>query len=91
MPGFRQLLLGRSVSKCGDWLTLAATITWVFGETRSTLWVSGLLLARIGAAIAGGFVSASMLDRYPRGRVLAALEFARAGCVGAMIFIGLVG
>lgn len=91
VPDFRHLLLGRSVSKCGDWLTLAATITWTFERTHSTVYVSALLLARIGAAIAGAFVSAPMLDRYPRTRVLAVVELVRAGCVAAMIVVAAAG
>lgn len=91
LVGFRQLLLGRSVSKCGDWLTLAATITWIFGRTHSTVYVSALLLARVGGAIAGALVSASILDRYPRTHVLAVVELARAGCVAAMIAVSATG
>ena len=91
VPGFRRLLFGRAVSKCGDWLTLAATITWTFERTHSTVYVSLLLLARIGAAIAGAFASAPMLDRYPRTRVLAAVELVRAGCVATMIAVAAAG
>lgn len=75
--GFRTLLAGRTVSKLGDWISIAALITWVYARTHSTTAVSVLLLARITASITGGLIGGSVLGR-SRFRTLATVEAGRA-------------
>lgn len=75
---FRALLAARTVSKLGDWISIAALVTWIYTHTHSTLGVSGILIARIAASIAGSLASGVVLDRYGRFALLARVEFARA-------------
>jgi MFS family permease len=77
-PEFRALLAGRTISKLGDWISIAALVSWIYAHTHSTLGVSGILLARLTASIAGSLVSGALLDRYGRFAVLAHVEAARA-------------
>jgi predicted MFS family arabinose efflux permease len=76
---FRRLLIGRTVSKLGDWLTLAAVVTWIYVQTRSTLLVSVFLVLRMTATVAGGLVAAPLLDRFARFRTLWFVEILRGG------------
>ncbi len=75
---FRRLLAARMVSKLGDWLTMAAVVTWIFATTRSTALVSAFLVARIVAPMLGGVVVAPLLDRVPHRRILSLVELTRA-------------
>jgi MFS family permease len=89
VPEFRALLAGRTISKLGDWISIAALVTWIYAHTHSTLAVSGILLARITASIAGSLVSGTVLDRNDRFAVLGGVEAARAlttvGAVAAVV------
>ena len=76
-PDFRRLILGRTVSRLGDWMTMAAIVTWVFLRTHSTLAVSAFLIFRILGLIAGGIAAAPILDRVPRFRALSTVEALR--------------
>jgi Family of unknown function (DUF5317)/Major Facilitator Superfamily len=85
---FRVLLAGRTISKLGDWVSLAALVTWIFARTHSTLGVSLVLLARLTASVAGGVAASSRLDRWDRFVVLRGVEALRA--VATASAIGLV-
>lgn len=78
VPEFRALLAGRTISKLGDWVSIAALVTWIYAHSHSTVGVSGILLARLTASIAGSLVSGAVLDRYGRFALLARVEAARA-------------
>jgi len=74
---FRALLAARTISKLGDWISIAALVTWIYVHSHSTLGVSGILIARIAASIAGSLASGIVLDRYGRFALLARVEAAR--------------
>jgi MFS family permease len=78
VPEFRALLAGRTISKLGDWVSIAALVTWIYAQSHSTVGVSGILLARLLASIAGSLLSGAILDRYGRFALLARVEGARA-------------
>ncbi len=78
VPEFRALLAGRTISKLGDWVSIAALVTWIYSHSHSTAGVSGILLARLLASIAGSLLSGAILDRYGRFALLARVEGARA-------------
>jgi MFS family permease len=82
---FRSLLAGRTISKLGDWISIAALVTWIYSRTHSTTAVSALLLARLLASIAGGLVGGAVLDRFGRFQTLRAIEAARALATTAAI------
>src|SRR5204862_84859 len=71
------LLLGRTVSRLGDWLTMTAVVTWLYVETRSSLLVSLFLVVRVGATVVGGVLAAPLLDRFTRFRTLWFVEVVR--------------
>lgn len=85
VASYRRLAAGKFVSQLGDWLTLAALIGWLYGETSSTQHVAGLLLARLGPPILGGSVAALLVDRLPKRNVLIGVEAARGGIVAAAL------
>jgi predicted MFS family arabinose efflux permease len=60
---FRRLMFARGASQVGDWITIAATVTWIYTRTHSTVWLSAFMIIRIGAATAGGLIAASRLGR----------------------------
>jgi MFS family permease len=74
---FRRLLVGRTVSKLGDWLTMTAVVTWLYLETRSSFLVSLFLVLRMGATVIGGIAAAPLLDRFARFRTLWFVEVFR--------------
>jgi MFS family permease len=82
---FRRLLLGRTVSRLGDWLTMTAVVTWLYVETRSSLLVSLFLVARVGATVVGGVLAAPLLDRFTRFRTLWFVEVVRGALMLATI------
>ncbi|HET7572685.1 MAG TPA: MFS transporter [Gaiellaceae bacterium] len=86
--GFRTLLVGRTASKLGDWMALAALVTWMYQRTHSTLAVSLVLLARLAASVAGGVAASVVLDRCDRFATLRTVEAARG--LTALAGLGLV-
>jgi predicted MFS family arabinose efflux permease len=74
---YRRLVAGRLVSQVGDWVTLAALIGWIYGETHSPGHVALLLIVRLAPPILGGGLAALVVDRLPKRRVLVAVELAR--------------
>ena len=82
---FRRLAAGKLVSQLGDWLTLAALIGWLYGETASTEHVAGLLLVRLGPPILGGSLAVFLVDRLPKRNLLIGVELARGIAVGGAL------
>jgi len=85
VPQFRRLLAGRLVSLIGDWLTIAALISWLYGDSGSTTRVAILLLLRIGPPILGGSVAALIVDRVPPRGLAVAVELLRAGAIACAV------
>jgi predicted MFS family arabinose efflux permease len=83
--GFTRLLIGRSASRMGDWLTMTAVVTWIYAETHRATLVGLFLAGRMWAVVLGGIVAAPILDRLPRSRILAAIEVARGAVTLAML------
>jgi MFS family permease len=88
---FRRLLLGRTVSKLGDWLTMTAVVTWLYVETRSSLLVSLFLVVRVGATVVGGILATPLLDRFARFRALWFVEVVRGALMLATIPLAAAG
>jgi hypothetical protein len=85
VPPFRRLLAGRLVSLVGDWLTIAALISWSYGSSKSIVGVAILLLLRIGPPILGGSIASVLVDRLPPRRLAVSVELLRAAAiVGAL-------
>jgi hypothetical protein len=82
---YRRLALGKLASQFGDWLTLAALIGWLYGETSSTGHVAALLLVRLAPPILGGTVAALLVDRLPKRNLLIGVEAARGVAVAVAL------
>ena len=79
-------MLGKSVSYLGDWLMVAVLVGWVYQSTASVAQVALLMVIRLVPPIVGGGVAASIVDRWPRQRVLLWSEIACAGTIaGALV------
>lgn len=85
VASFRRLAAGKLVSQLGDWLTLAALVGWLYGETASTEHVAGLLLVRLGPPILGGSLAVFLVDRLPKKNLLITVELARGIAVGGAL------
>jgi hypothetical protein len=81
LPPFRRLFAGRLVSLVGDWLTIAALVSWSYGSSESVVGVAILLLLRIGPPILGGTVASVLVDRLPPRRLAVSVELLRAAAV----------
>jgi hypothetical protein len=88
---FRRLLVGRTVSKLGDWLSMTAVVTWLYLETRSSFLVSLFLLLRMGATVVGGLMMTPLLDRFARFRTLWFVEVFRGGLTVVTIPLAALG
>jgi MFS family permease len=82
---FRALMAARMFSKLGDWVSTAALVTWIYQNSHSTVGVSGILLARITASVAGSLTSGVVLRNRDRFGVLAAVEGARGAATLAAL------
>jgi MFS family permease len=83
---FRRLALGKSISYLGDWLMVAVLVGWVYQSTSSVSQVALLMAIRLVPPIVGGGVAASVVDRFPRQRVLVWSEALSAATVaGALL------
>ncbi|MGH2994680.1 MAG: MFS transporter [Gaiellaceae bacterium] len=83
---FRRLAVGKLVSHLGDWLTLAALVSWVYAATGSTTDVAVLMLIRLAPPILGGGLAAAVVDRLPKERLLVGVEILRGLAVGGALF-----
>lgn len=88
---FRRIIAGRLTSKLGDWLTQAATVTWIYAATHSTLAVSAALLARMVGSTVGGVTTAPIIDRIGGFRLLSTVELLRGATALAMIPFAVTG
>jgi MFS family permease len=88
-PSFRRLAIGKSISYLGDWLMVAVLVGWVYESTSSVAQVALLMMIRLVPPIIGGGLAASIVDRFPRQRVLVWSELACAativGALGGLI------
>ncbi len=74
---FRRLASGKFVSHLGDWLTVAALVGWIYAATGSVGQVSALLVIRLAPPVLGGGLAATVVDAFPRERLLVLVEFGR--------------
>jgi MFS family permease len=82
---FRNLALGKSASYLGDWLMVAVLVGWVYESSASVAQVALLLVIRLAPPIVGGGVAASIVDRFPRLKVLVWSELACAATIAGAI------
>lgn len=78
------LLFGVGVSNIGEWIYFIALNMIVLDMTHSALAVSVLYLIRPLAAIVTNLWSGSVIDRMNKRRLMAALDFLRAGLIALL-------
>ena len=72
--GLRALVASRLVSSAGTWLAYIALTVDVYLRTRSSVWVSAVLLAGFLPTVAVAALAGPWLDRLPRRTFLVAAE-----------------
>ena len=86
---FRRLVAGKGISFLGDWLLIAGLVGWIYGRTGSTGYVAALMLVRLVPPVFGGLVGGSLVDRFPRRRLLVGAELA-CGVAVAGVLVGVL-
>ena len=79
--GFRDLLLGQTVSALGDWMATVALMVMVLDLTGSSTAVGGMLVLRLLPALVAGPVATRLVRRWNRRRTMLGADLARAGVV----------
>lgn len=86
---FAFLWAGQILSTLGNELYSIGIMVTIFGQTGSALQTSGVLVARTMPSLLLGPFAGAWVDRYPRQRVMAAMNLFRALLLGAaLLFVG---
>jgi MFS family permease len=83
---FRLLWLTHLLATLANELTTIGVVVLVFGATGSALQTTGVLVARNLPPLAFGPFVGSIVDRWPRRRVLVLANLVRAGLIGLFIY-----
>ncbi|MET7570710.1 MFS transporter [Streptomyces sp. NPDC005492] len=79
-PVFRRLLIGRTVSVLGSFMTMVTVMYQVWDMTRSTVWTGGVGLASAVPLVVVGLFAGSWVDRGDRRRIFLFNTVAQAVC-----------
>ncbi|MET7488658.1 MFS transporter [Streptomyces sp. NPDC005538] len=79
-PVFRRLLIGRTVSVLGSFMTAVTVMYQVWDMTRSTVWTGGVGLASAVPMVVVGLFAGSWVDRGDRRRIFLFNTVAQAAC-----------
>jgi predicted MFS family arabinose efflux permease len=82
---FLRLTAARGLSQFGDWITMAAAVTWLYARTGATWPVSCYLIARITASLVGGLVGPRLIGRPGRERFATVFAVRGALTAGALL------
>ena len=83
-PGYRRLWLARTASQWGDTFNTVALALLVLRLTGSGLGVSGVVVAEILPVLLLAPVAGTVVDRFPRVRVMIAADVLRMGLAAAL-------
>jgi len=78
VPQFRRLFLAQTISRWGDTFNAVALVILVYRLTGSGVKVAGTVAFEVVPVVALGFVAGTVIDRYPRVRVMVGADLARA-------------
>jgi predicted MFS family arabinose efflux permease len=76
-PAFRSLILARVTSSAGDWISLAAIVTWLYARYHSLTAVSLFMGLRILASAVGAVTAARIFPSLGQYRALTSVEAGR--------------
>src|SRR5688500_4850400 len=79
--GFRDLLIGQTVSGLGDWMGTVAFMALALELTGSPTAVGGVLVLRLLPAAIGGPLAARAVRSWDRRRTMLAMDAVRAGII----------
>ncbi|MER6682835.1 MFS transporter [Streptomyces olivaceoviridis] len=79
-PVFRRLLIGRTVSVLGGFMTMVTVMYQVWDQTRSTAWTGAVGLAQALPLVVFGLFAGAWVDRADRRRVFLAATVGQAVC-----------
>jgi MFS family permease len=82
--GFRELLIGQTVSALGDWMGTFAFMALALSLTGSSAAVGGILALRLLPAALGGPLAARAANRWDRRKTMVAMDLVRAGMIAAV-------
>ncbi|MFI0811177.1 MFS transporter [Streptomyces echinatus] len=79
-PPFRRLLIGRTVSVLGGFMTMVTVMYQVWDRTHSTAWTGAVGLAQALPLVAFGLFAGAWADRADRRRVFLVATVGQAAC-----------
>ncbi|MEU8027460.1 MFS transporter [Streptomyces sp. NPDC049099] len=79
-PVFRRLLIGRTVSTLGGFMTVVTVMYQVWDVTRSTAWTGAVGLAQALPLVVFGLFAGAWVDRADRRRIFLTATVGQAAC-----------
>ncbi|MER6075504.1 MFS transporter [Streptomyces sp. NPDC001817] len=90
-PAFRRLLVGRTVSTLGGFMTMVTVMYQVWDMTRSTAWTGGVGLAQALPLVVFGLFAGAWVDRADRRRIFLTATVGQAACSVLLAVQGFTG
>ncbi|MGI5375616.1 MFS transporter [Streptomyces sp. CA-251387] len=90
-PVFRRLLIGRTVSLLGGFMTMVTVMYQVWDLTHSTVWSGAVGLAQVVPLVGVGLLAGSWVDRGDRRRIFLVATVGQAVCALLLAVQGFTG
>ncbi|MFF4484911.1 MFS transporter [Streptomyces sp. NPDC001544] len=90
-PAFRRLLVGRTVSVLGGFMTMVTVMYQVWAMTASTAWTGAVGLAQALPLVVFGLFAGSWVDRGDRRRIFLTATVGQAACSVLLAVQGFTG
>ncbi|MEU2926127.1 MFS transporter [Streptomyces sp. NPDC007251] len=90
-PVFRRLLIGRTVSVLGGFMTMVTVMYQVWDMTRSTAWTGAVGLAQALPLVGFGLFAGAWVDRADRRRIFLTATVGQAACSALLAVQGFTG
>ncbi|MGQ5638162.1 MULTISPECIES: MFS transporter [unclassified Streptomyces] len=90
-PAFRRLLIGRTVSVLGGFMTMVTVMYQVWDMTRSTAWTGAVGLAQALPLVGFGLFAGARVDRADRRRIFLTATVGQAACSALLAVQGFTG
>ncbi|WP_330339839.1 MFS transporter [Streptomyces sp. NBC_00557] len=90
-PVFRRLLIGRTVSVLGGFMTIVTVMYQVWDMTRSTAWTGAVGLAQALPLVGFGLFAGAWVDRADRRRIFLTATVGQAACSALLAVQGFTG
>ncbi|MGW6905820.1 MFS transporter [Streptomyces sp. NPDC054940] len=90
-PVFRRLLIGRTVSVLGGFMTMVTVMYQVWEMTHSAIWSGAVGLAQVVPMVGVGLLAGAWVDRGDRRRIFLVATVGQAGCALLLAVQGFTG